>query len=83
MILSDSGKTNGFYYWNFFNNEGKIAITIFHDNLKEIQQIAAKYIGSSTNIFETKFEKFIRKATITPTLPLRNEPIIHEEIMKH
>ena len=51
-----SGKTNRFYYWNFINNE-KIVITVSHDNLKEIQQMAAKYIGSSTNIFETRFEK--------------------------
>ena len=39
------------------NKEEKIVITVSHDNLKEIQQMAAKYIGSSTNIFETGFEK--------------------------
>jgi hypothetical protein len=61
------------------NNEGKIEITVTHENLKEIQQMAAKCIGSLTNIFETRFENFTRKATITPTLPLRNEPKIHEK----
>ena len=61
------------------NNEKKIIITVSHENWKEFQQKTAKCIGSSPNIFKTKFEKFIRKATITSTLPLRNKPKIHKK----
>ena len=61
------------------NTEGKIVITVTHDKLKEVQEMAARCIKSSSNIFETRFQKFTRETTITPTLPLRNEPMIHEK----